>query len=811
MAQPKITPTSKGKARPSILGVVNGLSREAIKALPAVPYQSWLGTVGFAVAVGIAYFMAALFGLALRANTGTSIFWPGAGISVAALIVWGPTARLPVSAGVVVATVVSNLMIGKNPWLAVAFGFVNAGQALLAAGLIERWFGRSLKLGDVSQSLGFLAAATTGAAVGAMGATIAVGFIEPTASSFTVWRFWFASCLLGVVTVAPLLVGFAEAVRNRISSRRELVEGAVGVVALVALSVFVISLPQGPWSTALPIALVLPVLLWVAVRCRPVFSAAAGFVVALTVIWSLTFSVGHFGDTSIALTDRILAAQTIVLTGAVLALVVAALFDDRRRSEVVLKQSNQRLQLALNGAELGAFSADFATGHLECDLRTARMHGHNVPPTTIKESRRFVHRSDLAHIDAAFAKARATGRVWNAEYRVVHPSNHPHAGETRWVVVESSIVLDARGMPTGLLGVTRDITSRKLAEQALAERNLQLALAGRAGRVGSFAYDIDTERMQISAGYAAIHGFPDGTTEIARSEWQLNMHPEDRVRWEALRSRAYRERCDEYTGEYRIVRPGSEIRWIEARVFVSYDGDGRPRRAVGVDIDVTARKRADEHQDTLNAELDHRVKNALATVSAIAAHTKAASSSVDDFVAALDGRIRSMATTHELLSARRWHGVSLTELVRRELAPYATRNNTEIGGPEVTLSAHAGQVVSMVLHELATNAAKHGALSVHDGRISVHWRSGVNRNAGAPIVIEWQESGGPTVRSPDTPGYGAEVIRDLIPYELGGTVDLAFASEGLQCKVEIPAEWVGDGTRSCGTLNAAERPLHKAS
>ena len=409
VAQPKITPVSSAEARPNTSGDVNGLSRDAIQALPAGPYQSWLGTVGLAVAVGIAYFMAARFGLALRANTGTSIFWPGAGIAVGALIVWGPTARMPVSAGVVVATAVSNLMIGKNPWLAVAFGFVNAGQALLAAGLIERWFGRSLELGDVSQSLGFLVAATTGAAVGAMGATIAVGFIEPTASSFTVWRVWFASCLLGIVTVAPLLVGVAEAVRNRISSRRELVEGAVGIVVLVALSVFVISLPEGPWSTALPMALVFPVLLWIAVRCRPVFSAAAGFVVALTVIWSLIFSVGHFGDTSIALADRILAAQTIVLTGAVLTLVVAALFADRRRSEVVLKHSNQRLQLALNGAELGAFSADFATGRLECDLRTARMHGHNVPPTTIKDVRRFVHRNDLPHIDAALAKVRATG------------------------------------------------------------------------------------------------------------------------------------------------------------------------------------------------------------------------------------------------------------------------------------------------------------------------------------------------------------------------------------------------------------------
>ena len=87
----------------------------------------------------------------------------------------------------------------------------------------------------------------------------------------------------------------------------------------------------------------------------------------------------------------------------------------------------------------------------------------------------------------------------------------------------------------------------------------------------------------------------------------------------------------------------------------------------------------------------------------------------------------------------------------------------------------------------------------------------MNGKADAPVVIEWQESGGPTVRSPDTPGYGAEVIRDLIPYELGGTVDLAFASGGREYRVEIPAEWLSDDTRSCGTLNGAERRLHTAS
>ena len=102
-----------------------------------------------------------------------------------------------------------------------------------------------------------------------------------------------------------------------------------------------------------------------------------------------------------------------------------------------------------------------------------------------KTSRRFVHRDDLTRIDAALAKARGTGGVWNAEYRVMHPPNHPHAGETRWVAVESSVVCDSQGIPKRLLGVTRDITHQKQAEQALAERNMQLSLAGKSARVGS--------------------------------------------------------------------------------------------------------------------------------------------------------------------------------------------------------------------------------------------------------------------------------------------------------------------------------------
>jgi PAS domain S-box-containing protein len=313
--------------------------------------------------------------------------------------------------------------------------------------------------------------------------------------------------------------------------------------------------------------------------------------------------------------------------------------------------------------------------------------------------------------------------------------------------------------------------------------------------------------MQISGGYAAIHGFPEGTTEIARSECLAGVHRDDVGRVQQLRSQAFRNRWREYKVEYRIIRPGGELRWVEARCFLSFSGEGHPLRVVGVSIDITERKRVEEEQRTLLAELDHRVKNALATVSAVVSHTRQGSRSIADFAAALDGRIRSMARTHELLSSRRWDGVSLSELVRRVLAPYATGNNAEIGGPEVTLSAEAGQVVSMVLYELTTNAAKHGAFSVHDGQVSVHWHGALKRDADARITIEWRETGGPTVQAPEACGYGMEVIRDLIPYELGGKVDLAFAANGLRCHLEIPTEWLSDGTRSFAAVSGAGRRL----
>ncbi len=342
----------------------------------------------------------------------------------------------------------------------------------------------------------------------------------------------------------------------------------------------------------------------------------------------------------------------------------------------------------------------------------------------------------------------------------------------------------------------------KRAEVALAERSLQLALAGKAALVGSYAYDVDTDMMQVDAGYAALHGLPEGTVRTTRSEWRARTHPIDVARVEGMRDKAFGKGLGEYSVEYHIVRAGGEVRWIKSRSFITYTSEGRPQRVAGVNIDITGRKRAEEARTILNAELDHRVKNALATVSAVVSHTREGKRSVDDFITAIEGRLRSMATTHELLSSRRWQGLPLTELVRRELAPYVTHNNTEINGPGILLKAEAGQALAMVLHELATNAAKYGALSTKEGRVSVRWDRHPNADPRSNLVLEWQEIGGPPVVVPGESSYGMSTIRDLIPYEFAGTVDLVLAPKGVRCRLELPADCLSNDREPVSEITA---------
>jgi PAS domain S-box-containing protein len=207
----------------------------------------------------------------------------------------------------------------------------------------------------------------------------------------------------------------------------------------------------------------------------------------------------------------------------------------------------------------------------------------------------------------------------------------------------------------------------------------------------------------------------------------------------------------------------------------------------GIVRDITDRKRTEEHQALLVAELDHRVKNILAQVAVVASSTRQGSRSIDEFLQSLDGRIQSMAAAHNLLSKSGWQSVGLDALVRNQLAPYAVGANVTISGTDVALPFAKIQALARVLHELATNAAKYGALSVASGQVSVSWNRKPNGEA-TNLILVWREFGGPLVAPEVQSSYGINLIRNLVPHEIGGMVDLEFAAEGVSCRIELPLE-----------------------
>jgi two-component sensor histidine kinase len=202
--------------------------------------------------------------------------------------------------------------------------------------------------------------------------------------------------------------------------------------------------------------------------------------------------------------------------------------------------------------------------------------------------------------------------------------------------------------------------------------------------------------------------------------------------------------------------------------------------------DVAMRRISEEQKKLLIAELDHRVKNVLTCVAAVAQRSRETSKSADEFLHVLNVRLNSLAKTHALLSLSHWQSIHLDELVRSELA-FCANDSVVIEGPPVDLAAEAVQPLAMVLHELATNATKYGALSNSHGGVLVRWRRQSN---GGNLVLEWLESGGPQVASPAGTGYGTGVIQDIIPYELGGVADFVLAPDGARCTLEIPGKWL---------------------
>ena len=311
------------------------------------PAGQSIGAIWVAVAVGIAYFLAARLSLFLLAKPdGVAVFWPAAGISSGILIAFGRKVRWPVAVGTIAATIVANLTSDRTIWSASAFALCNAGEALFVAWLIERYFGAEFNLGKLRQVLGLLAAAIIGTAVSGVAATVAYRFLHnPDASIFITWQHWFASDAIGIITVAPSIVGLASAVRAP-PCRRELVEGAAALASVTAVLAIIIFLSPASWGIEVPVELLFPVLLWFTARCGPAFTAAAVFALSLAFVCSVAFQFGLFNNLDPLTNEHFLGVQGDILGVAIFAYVLAALFEERRKREALVKRNEARLQKA---------------------------------------------------------------------------------------------------------------------------------------------------------------------------------------------------------------------------------------------------------------------------------------------------------------------------------------------------------------------------------------------------------------------------------------------------------------------------------
>jgi two-component sensor histidine kinase len=275
-------------------------------------------------------------------------------------------------------------------------------------------------------------------------------------------------------------------------------------------------------------------------------------------------------------------------------------------------------------------------------------------------------------------------------------------------------------------------------------------------------------------------------------EFRRRVHQDDKGRvWAAVEAAIDPTNPKPYATEFRHRRGDGEVRWIEAHALVHFEGGGRERRAVsmvGTAQDITQRKRREEErrqqqerEHLLMREVNHRAKNILSVVDAIARQTAARNH--EDFIERFSERIQALSANQDLLIRNRWQGVEIEDLVRAQLSPFADLMGSRIvvRGPKLRLNAASAQAVGLALHELATNAGKYGALSTDRGRVDICWTDGET------FTMSWVERQGPPVSTPERRGFGTTVMEAMAERSVDGTVDLDYAPSGLAWRLTCPA------------------------
>ena len=311
--------------------------------------------------------------------------------------------------------------------------------------------------------------------------------------------------------------------------------------------------------------------------------------------------------------------------------------------------------------------------------------------------------------------------------------------------------------------------------QRLDSNDSRAALALTAAEMGEFEWDLKRDVFLVSERMSAITGVQAGEIPARGGQASLDyVHPEDLAELRELVAGSLGGE-ERYNVRYRIVRPDTgQVMWMYSAAVFIRDGNGVIERVIGVVRDISARKAEEDEREALVAELNHRVKNVLASVQSLAAQSARRTVSLDAFLKTFGGRLEAMAAAHTLLTTTRWRGADIGHIAAAELGGLAL-GQARWEGPEIVLNPRATNALTLALHELGSNAIKYGALSIESGRVDVRWRSEVDGG----FTLTWTELNGPCVTPPAHLGFGHTLLQQVTCRELGGPVNIEFRPGGL--------------------------------
>jgi len=458
---------------------------------------------------------------------------------------------------------------------------------------------------------------------------------------------------------------------------------------------------------------------------------------------------------------------------------------DRRVAETALRESEARLSQVQDAARIGSFDFNRITGKATASRQYLELYG-------LPEDRSgafgyadwlaLVHPEDRPWVEAETRAAVADPSRDQLDYdfRIIRADT----GETRWIAARTRLLRDPEGRFVRSLGAQWDVTEENKAAAAL--RESEARFRHMADSAPALIWMTDAEGRIVFANMHYDHVFGRPATEMLGDGWRDIVHPDDLQGFESAFLEAFDARAP-FRREVRVRDRHGAVRWLRCEGVPRLDDTGHFLGYTGCNVDVTEAKVAEERRDLLINELNHRVKNTLATVQSIMSQTLRNTETAAEAKDAIEGRLLALSRAHDVLTRENWEGADLYEIAAQAVAPYSSRgeDRLHLAGPKVRLPPRTALSLAMMLQELATNAVKYGALSNATGEIRIVWQ--VERTEDSPrLHLRWEESGGPAVQAPTRRGFGTRLIERSLAQDLGGEVGIAYDPAGVVCTVSAP-------------------------